>query len=62
MWCRLLTCCDIIIFCLGKLKPLGDADLEEMLRIKEEEAKSSREEFDGKINMWDLRFVSEIIP
>lgn len=38
-----------------KLQPLGDADRSEMLSMKEEDCKTSGEEFDGKINMWDLR-------
>nr|CAB3266951.1 thimet oligopeptidase [Phallusia mammillata] len=39
-----------------KLKPLGEADLTEMLAMKALDCKASGEEFNGKINMWDLRF------
>jgi len=40
----------------AKLKPLGESDRAEMLRLKEEDCKTSGEEFDGKLNMWDLRY------
>uniref|UniRef100_H2YA06 Peptidase M3A/M3B catalytic domain-containing protein n=1 Tax=Ciona savignyi TaxID=51511 RepID=H2YA06_CIOSA len=39
-----------------KLKPLGESDLAEMIRLKEEDCAKYGEEFDGKISMWDLKY------
>lgn len=39
-----------------KLKPLGQSDIATMLKIKKEDCEKNNTEFDGKINMWDLRY------
>ncbi|XP_078487908.1 thimet oligopeptidase [Ciona intestinalis] len=39
-----------------KLQPLGKCDRDEMLRLKQVECENGNEEFDGVINMWDLRY------
>lgn len=41
---------------LEKLKSVGESDLKAMLKLKADECKQSGEEFDGKINMWDLKY------
>lgn len=44
-----------------KLRPLGEADLEVMLQLKEEEYKELGYEFDGKINYWDMRYYMNVV-
>ncbi|XP_078354234.1 thimet oligopeptidase-like isoform X2 [Oculina patagonica] len=45
----------------AKLRPLGDADLTEMLRLKEAECKELGHEYDGKINYWDMRYYMTVV-
>ncbi|CAH3129560.1 unnamed protein product [Pocillopora meandrina] len=44
-----------------KLRPLGDADLAEMLHLKEAECKELGYDFDGKINYWDMRYYMTMV-
>lgn len=44
-----------------KLRPLGDADLAEMLHMKEAECKELGHDFDGKINYWDMRYYMTMV-
>lgn len=41
-----------------KMKPLGEKDIQTMLKMKKEDCEKYQEEFDGKINMWDMRFYA----
>ncbi|CAH3175310.1 unnamed protein product [Porites lobata] len=45
----------------SKLRPLGDADLAEMLSLKEAECKELGHEYDGKINYWDMRYYMTMV-
>ncbi|CAH3015421.1 unnamed protein product [Porites evermanni] len=45
----------------SKLRPLGDADLLEMLSLKEAECKELGHEYDGKINYWDMRYYMTMV-
>ncbi|XP_073227209.1 thimet oligopeptidase-like [Porites lutea] len=45
----------------SKLRPLGDADLAEMLSLKEAECKELGHKYDGKINYWDMRYYMTMV-
>ncbi|KAJ7372971.1 Thimet oligopeptidase [Desmophyllum pertusum] len=45
----------------NKLRPLGDADLAEMLSLKEAECKELGHDYDGKINYWDMRYYMNMV-
>lgn len=42
-----------------KLQPLADAEMAELLELKQKECAELGIEFDGKINMWDFRYYLE---
>ncbi|KAK2569551.1 Thimet oligopeptidase [Acropora cervicornis] len=44
-----------------KLRPLGEADLKVMLKLKENECKELGYECDGKINGWDMRYYMNLV-
>jgi len=41
-----------------KMQPLGKSDLELMRQMKKKECEQSNIDYDGKINMWDLKYFS----
>src|SRR3990167_83676 len=55
----------VVLEFLGSLKekllPTGKVELEKLKELKKEFLKSRNEEYDGKLNSWDLAFYSELL-
>jgi len=44
-----------------KLDPLGEKELSELLGLKKAECEKNQWKFDGKVNMWDLKYYMRIV-